>query len=114
VAADDGWAIALPYGTTADWVRNVLAAGAATIVHEGHTHVVDRPELVPTSTVAHHFPRGEQRNLRVFGVDRCLRLRAMVEGCRAVRTPAGAHDRADDGPRDVGADVGPAAGERRA
>ena len=38
--------IALPYGPGANWVRNVLASGSATIVHEGQTLDVDRPEIV--------------------------------------------------------------------
>ena len=43
----DGFAIALPYGTTADWLTNVLSAGHAVIVTEGTTHRVDRLQLVP-------------------------------------------------------------------
>src|SRR5262245_30274984 len=31
----DDFVIALPYGANTDWVRNVLAAGSATLVHEG-------------------------------------------------------------------------------
>ena len=52
VLADDGLVIALPYGPNTDWLKNVLAAGSATIVHEGDTYPVDRPEVVPMSAVA--------------------------------------------------------------
>lgn len=75
VPTDEGFVIALPYGTTADWVKNVLAGGSATIVHEGATHEVEHPVVVPLPQVLDVFPAGEQRTLRVFGVRNCLRLR---------------------------------------
>jgi hypothetical protein len=40
-ATDDGFVIALPYGPGADWVKNVLASGSATIVNEGDTWLID-------------------------------------------------------------------------
>ena len=36
----------LPYGTQADWIKNVLAAGEAQIVFEGNVLNVDRPRLM--------------------------------------------------------------------
>jgi deazaflavin-dependent oxidoreductase (nitroreductase family) len=75
VAADDAFLVALPYGTGTQWLRNVLAAGSATIVTEGHTHEVDRPELVPMETVADAFPESDRKTFRLFKVDRALRLR---------------------------------------
>lgn len=79
VRTDDGFVIALPYGTRADWLKNVLAAGSATIVTEGTTYQVDRPEIVPTATVKRHFPPFDQRFLLVL-VDECLRLRRVDDG----------------------------------
>lgn len=76
---DDGFVIALPYGTTSNWVRNVLAADAATIVHEGATHAVDRVELVPMAEVEEWFPEKDRRTHARFNVDRCIRVRR-VEG----------------------------------
>jgi hypothetical protein len=75
VATDDAFLIALPYGTRAQWLRNVLAAGEATLVHEGGTHAVDHPELIQTSTVAHLFSPSDQRLFRMMRVNDCLRLR---------------------------------------
>jgi deazaflavin-dependent oxidoreductase (nitroreductase family) len=72
---DDGFVIALPYGSGTDWLKNVVASGSATIVHEGNTYLVDRPELVPVALAAPHMPAKEQRSLRRFDVDRCLRVR---------------------------------------
>ena len=71
----DGFVIALPYGTTANWVQNVLARGSATIVDEGTTYRVDRPEIVPLALMADYFPSKDRRNLDRLRVDQCLRLR---------------------------------------
>lgn len=68
----DGFIVALPYGTRADWLKNVLAAGAATIDHDGGTYRVTRPEVVATATVDRHFRGGERRNHRLYGVDQAL------------------------------------------
>lgn len=78
-ATDDGFVIALPYGSRADWLKNVLASGSATIVHEGNTYRVDQPELVPTAEAAPYMPAKEQRGLRRFAVDRCLRVRLVEQ-----------------------------------
>ena len=75
VPIDDGFVIALPYGLSADWLKNVLASGSATIAHDGSAYVVDRPEVVPLSAVEDQFSRADQRAHRLFGVDQCLRVR---------------------------------------
>ena len=77
---DDGFVVALPYGLSADWVKNVLASGSATIAHDGSSYDVDRPEVVPLSAVGQQFSPADQRAHRLFGVDQCLRVR------RAART----------------------------
>ena len=75
VADDDAFLIALPYGSRAQWLRNVLAAGSATLVHEGTTYRVDRPEVVDLATVADRFPASDQGPFRWLRVEDCLRLR---------------------------------------
>jgi deazaflavin-dependent oxidoreductase (nitroreductase family) len=75
VAVGDDYVIALPYGPETDWVRNVIAAGGATLVHEGRQVSVDRPEVVATSAVVDDLPASERRTLRIFGVAQCLRVR---------------------------------------
>jgi deazaflavin-dependent oxidoreductase (nitroreductase family) len=74
-ATDDGFVIALPYGTNTDWLKNVLASGSATIVDDGDTHEVDRPELADEAAVGHLFPPQEQRSHRLFNVDDFLVVR---------------------------------------
>jgi hypothetical protein len=71
----DGFVIALPYGTAANWVKNALATGSAKIVDEGTAYRVDRPEIVALALVAEHFPVKDRRNHDRFRVDQCLRLR---------------------------------------
>jgi deazaflavin-dependent oxidoreductase (nitroreductase family) len=78
VPTDDGFVIALPYGLSADWLKNVLSRGSATIAHDGNTYDVDRPEVVPLAAVEHHFSPNDQRAHRLFGVDQCLRVRRTV------------------------------------
>lgn len=75
VATADGFVIALPYGRQADWLKNVLAAGSATVVHDGDIHAVDSPAVVPITSVAAEFSAADLRAQRMFGVDECLLLR---------------------------------------
>ena len=74
VTTDDGFVIPLPYGTTPDWLKNVMAAGSAVIVHEGVTYSVSDPEVIPSSVAFAYVPSAEQRALRAFGVDQVLRV----------------------------------------
>jgi deazaflavin-dependent oxidoreductase (nitroreductase family) len=79
-ATDDGFVISLPYGSDVDRLKNVLANGSATIVDEGKTYRVDQQEIVPTAVAAPHLPPKEQRNLRLFRVDQCFRVRRVETG----------------------------------
>ncbi len=74
-AVPDGFLIALPYGSRADWVQNVLAAGQAVITADGETVNVDRPEIRSTAEVAGQLPAGEQRLLKLFNVEQFLQVR---------------------------------------
>ncbi len=80
IAAPDGVVIALPYGTRADWVRNVLAAGTATIVSQGETFDVEQPIIAATAEVVEHIPARTRQTLRIFGVTECLHLRKATSG----------------------------------
>lgn len=72
--APDGFVVALPYGTRPDWVRNVLAAGAARIDYEGETCDVSDPQIVSTADAPITFPESEQRAHLTFDVRECLVL----------------------------------------
>jgi deazaflavin-dependent oxidoreductase (nitroreductase family) len=89
VAADDGFVIALVYGSRSNWLQNVLASGSATIVHEGQIYEVDQPELIPMQAVATRFTGGDQQGFRLLAVDQALRVRrADPEGAGARFTDA--------------------------
>jgi deazaflavin-dependent oxidoreductase (nitroreductase family) len=108
VAAGDGFVIGLVYGSRTNWVQNVLASGSATIVHEGQTHEVHRPEIVSMQTVEKHFTAGDQRGFRRFAVDQALRVRRVeLEGAGVPFTDAdrgeGARGPAVDAARSMGA-----------
>ena len=75
VAIDEGFLVTLPYGTYPQWVRNVLAAGQATLVTEGRAFRVDRPELIPMRPVLDRFSRSDQWAARLLAMTDCLVLR---------------------------------------
>jgi deazaflavin-dependent oxidoreductase (nitroreductase family) len=75
VPTEDGFVIAIVYGSRTNWLKNVLASGSAAIVQEGDTYPVDRPEIVPMESVRAYFPAVLQRIDRLIRVDRCLRVR---------------------------------------
>lgn len=84
VADGDGFLIGLPYGTRPQWLRNLLAAGRATLDHEGSTYAVDRPEVVPLATVAGRFSASDQRSFRIFNVTEAVRVRIAEDAAAAV------------------------------
>lgn len=42
--------VVLNYGPQSDWVRNVLAAGSADIVHRGRRYRLTGPHVIPTDS----------------------------------------------------------------
>ena len=66
--------IALPYGARTDWLRNVLAAGSASVVTGGERLEVGSPTIVATADVVDLIPGRTLATLRLFGVSQCLRL----------------------------------------
>jgi deazaflavin-dependent oxidoreductase (nitroreductase family) len=79
VAFDDDFLVMLPYGSGTQWLRNVLAAGEATLVTEGRTVHVDRPQIIPFSAVAERFSASDRRSSQLFAVTECLLLRAAAD-----------------------------------
>lgn len=88
VADGSSFLIALPYGSRAQWVRNVLAAGSATLVTEGETVAVERPQLVAMRDVVGHFPASDQRLFRILATTGCLRLQRRATAAAHDTTPA--------------------------
>ncbi len=79
---DDSFLIALPYGERTDWLKNVLAAGSATITADGRSYEVDRPEVIPMAEATPYFRPREQRMHRQFHVDTALEVHQRREDPR--------------------------------
>ena len=72
---DGGFTIALTYGTGADWVRNVLAAGGCEIETRGRRVPCEAPRLVH-DPAARGIRLPERPILRLLGVADFLSLSA--------------------------------------
>jgi hypothetical protein len=48
----DGFVLVVRYGSRSDWVRNILVAGGATLIIDGHDHRVAAPRLVTQQEAA--------------------------------------------------------------
>jgi hypothetical protein len=77
-STDDGFVVPLPYGSDADWVKNVLAEGSAVIINEGSTYKVDGLELIASDVAMPDIPPKYQWSLRLYKVDQFLRVRTVV------------------------------------
>lgn len=53
---DDGFIVALVYGSGADWVQNVLAAGAAAMESEGERFELRNPTIHTRAEALEHWP----------------------------------------------------------
>ncbi len=78
----DSFLIALPYGERTDWLKNVLGEGSATIVTNGHTYEVDRPQVIPMTEATTYFRPREQRMHRQFHVEAALQVHQRPEAHR--------------------------------
>lgn len=70
----DGFVIPLPYGTRVDWLRNVLAAGRATIASQGETYDVAQPELIDAATALPTVSADHRRTFQRVGIERYLKV----------------------------------------
>jgi deazaflavin-dependent oxidoreductase (nitroreductase family) len=71
----EGFLIPLPYGVNVDWLRNVLAAGDATIRAHGQTYRVTQPEVISAETAAPELRPERRRTYDLFRVDNYLRVK---------------------------------------
>lgn len=54
----DGFVLVVRYGPESDWVRNILAAGRATLRVDGVDHELHRPRLVSQEDAVGLLPAG--------------------------------------------------------
>jgi len=67
--------VPLPYGTDVDWLRNVLAAGRASIISKGLTYQVHSPEIIDASEALPLLPRDRRRTFERVSIGHFLRMR---------------------------------------
>src|SRR5919107_5281679 len=79
VPTTEGIVISLPFGKGADWLKNVLAAGRATIETRGETWAVAEPEVIERETAWPLLPRRAQLLFGLSGIERYLKLRRLSE-----------------------------------
>ena len=70
----DALYISLPYGEGTQWLRNVRAAGGATVLHDGNEIEATAPELVPIGQTP--IAAADRLAISIFGITHALRLRA--------------------------------------
>jgi deazaflavin-dependent oxidoreductase (nitroreductase family) len=79
VPTTEGIVISLPFGEGADWLKNVLAAGRATIETRGETWAVAEPEVIERETAWPLLPRRARLLFGLAGIERYLKLRRLSE-----------------------------------
>ena len=82
---DGGYVIALPYGPSTDWLKNVLSAGRATLRLRGAVHHLRDPQIVGLDSVDDRFATKERRLHRRFGVRDAVVLRLADAGSTGTR-----------------------------
>jgi deazaflavin-dependent oxidoreductase (nitroreductase family) len=75
----NGFVIALTYGRDVDWVRNVLAAGGATLEHRGKRIEMGDPRVIELADPPPELPRIVRTTLGLLRVTHYLRLSYKVE-----------------------------------
>jgi deazaflavin-dependent oxidoreductase (nitroreductase family) len=71
----DGFVIPLPYGTEVDWLRNVMAAGRATVRVHGDTSQAVEPEIIDAATAYRQLSPRRQREFGRFRIKHYLKIK---------------------------------------
>ena len=83
--AGDAFVIPLPYGEDVDWLKNVLAAGWATVEAKGETYGVFDPEVIGAAEASPLLDERHRRTSRRFGIERFLRVKGIRRDLGAAR-----------------------------
>ena len=70
----EGFVIALTYGESVDWYRNVLAAGQATLRWHGRDYALGKPEQVAIQTALPLFSPFQRLILHMLGTHHFVRM----------------------------------------
>src|ERR1700716_4215559 len=69
-----GFAIPMAFGEGADWYRNIVAAGGATIRQHGSEHQLREPAAIDPDSATSPFPEWQRPVFRALGIRRFLFL----------------------------------------
>lgn len=78
--ADGGFVFVVGYGLESDWVRNVLAAGRATVVHHGRRYDVGDVRLIRAPAGRALLPMPLRLLLRLAGEGDVVTVRMITSG----------------------------------
>ena len=70
----DGFVIPLPYDSSVDWCRNVLAAGTCTLIWNDQEYTLEQPEIIQQSQALKAFPLGSRLLYPAGGIKEYLWL----------------------------------------
>ena len=70
-----GFAIPMAFGEGADWYRNIIAAGGATIRQHGTEHQLREPAAIDPDSATSPFPGWQRPVFRALGIRRFLFLK---------------------------------------
>jgi deazaflavin-dependent oxidoreductase (nitroreductase family) len=75
---EGGFVLPVPFGPNTNWVRNVLAAGEATITWKGGRHPVTAPRLVDLAAATPSLSGFMRRGATRFGITDWLEVRDLA------------------------------------
>jgi deazaflavin-dependent oxidoreductase (nitroreductase family) len=78
VPVEGGFVVPLSYGEGVDWLKNMLAAGRATIESRGTTYAVAEPEVIGAEAALPLLPPRKRLTWRLFGPRRCLKVKRIA------------------------------------
>ena len=70
----DGFVMPLAWGRQVDLCQNVLAAGTCTLIWQGQTRELERPEIISALDVARVWPAWKRMAMRLLGIEDLLWL----------------------------------------
>ena len=70
--------IALTYGPHVDWYRNLLAAEHGSLIWQGKTYTIEKPEPMNSDVARAEFPLPQRTILRLLKVQHFIRVASSV------------------------------------
>lgn len=75
---DNGWLFIMNYGPESDWVKNILAAGTATLSIEGEETALDTPRVITKEEALRILPETTKMPPAWTRVRECLQMDVAV------------------------------------